>query len=139
MKTLTFALLALSLASLNVFADTTLSASTMTLKENEKVSFKRAEINMEEQQGVLVKTATTYYSPKVWINGRLEQFFVGSTNGNQFCEERGHNQEISGSTITCGEDESAYGDFDWYNQSWGMKSTGSKNQCYQLYATIKCQ
>ncbi|MBB1365217.1 hypothetical protein H5154_02245 [Pseudoalteromonas sp. SR44-5] len=139
MKTLTFALLALSSASLNVFADTTLSASTMELKENEKVSFERAEINMEERQGILVNTATTYYSPKVWINGHLEQFFVGSTNGNQFCEERGHNQEISGSTITCGEDESAYGDFDWYNQSWDMKSTGSKNQCYQLYATIKCQ
>ncbi|ATG80031.1 MULTISPECIES: hypothetical protein [Pseudoalteromonas] len=139
MKTFTLALLTLSSVSLNVFADTRLSASTITLKDNEKVSFERAEINMEQQQGILVNTATTYYAPQVWINGRLELFFVGSTNGNQFCEERGHNQEISGSTITCGEDESAYGDFDWYNQSWGMKSTGSKNQCYQLYATIKCK
>ena len=44
---------------------TTLSASTVTLKENEKVSFERAEINMEQQQGILVNTATTYYAPKV--------------------------------------------------------------------------
>lgn len=48
MKTLTFALLALSSASLNVFADTILSVNTMALKENEKVSFKREEINVEE-------------------------------------------------------------------------------------------
>lgn len=65
MKTFTLALLTLSSVSLNVFADTTLSASTVTLKENEKVSVERAEINMEQQQGILVNTATTYYAPKV--------------------------------------------------------------------------
>ncbi|WP_257025499.1 MULTISPECIES: hypothetical protein [unclassified Pseudoalteromonas] len=74
---------------------------------------------MEEQQGVLVNTATTYYSPQVWINRNLKPFIVGPTNGNQFCEECGHNLETSGSTVTWGEDESAYGYFDWYNQSWG--------------------
>lgn len=42
----------------------------------------------------------------------LRTVFVGSTNGNQFCEECGHNQETSGSTIICGEDKSAYGNFD---------------------------
>ncbi|TMO75041.1 hypothetical protein CWC17_06960 [Pseudoalteromonas sp. S3785] len=139
MKTLTFALLALSSTSINVFANSTISANEMTLNKDGQVTFTRAEVGIEERQGVLVNTATTYYSPKVWINGNLKPFFVGSTNGNQFCEERGHNQEISGSTITCGEDESAYGNFDWYNQLWTVKSTGSKNQCYQLYATIKCQ
>ncbi|WP_231616525.1 hypothetical protein [Pseudoalteromonas sp. SWN29] len=94
---------------------------------------------MGEQQAVLVNTATTYYNPQVWINGNLKPFIVGPTNGNQYCEVRGHNLETSGSTVTCGEDGSAYGYFDWYNQSWGIKSTCSKNQCYQLYATIKCQ
>ncbi|ESP94151.1 hypothetical protein [Pseudoalteromonas luteoviolacea] len=117
------------------------AANTVELEsaENSNVAFEKAEVTIAASQGVFASGVVTYYSPRVWVNGRLQQFFVGPTNGNQFCEERGHNQEVSGSTITCGEDESSYANYDWYGKSWTYKSTGSKNQCYQLYATIKCQ
>ncbi|AOT11034.1 hypothetical protein [Pseudoalteromonas luteoviolacea] len=117
------------------------AANTIELEatENSNVAFEKAEVTIAPNQGVFASSVVTYYGPRVWVNGRLQQFFVGPTNGNQFCEERGHNQEVSGSTITCGEDESSYANYDWYGKSWVYKSTGSKNQCYQLYATIKCQ
>ncbi|RJE73551.1 hypothetical protein CWB96_21910 [Pseudoalteromonas citrea] len=135
MKTLALSLLAvLSTASVAAQSDIiTLNSAVDT------VSFDKAEVELFDKDGVFSASSTTYYGPKVWVNGRLQSFFVGSTNGNQFCEERGHNQEISGSTIKCGEDESSYANYDWYGKSWTYKSTGSKNQCYQLYATIKCQ
>ncbi|KZN58565.1 hypothetical protein [Pseudoalteromonas luteoviolacea] len=117
------------------------SAQTINLEnvDNGSVAFEKAEVTIAANQGVFSSGVVTYYSPRVWVNGRLQSFFVGATNGNQFCEERGHNQEVSGSTIKCGEDESSYANYDWYGKSWVYKSTGSKNQCYQLYATIKCQ
>ncbi|WP_462174415.1 hypothetical protein [Pseudoalteromonas xiamenensis] len=129
--------------ALAVLATLTLSvqAETLSLKasNSEGAAFERAELSMVEQNGTLATGAVTYYGPKVWVNGNLRSFFVNPTNGNQFCEERGHNQEVSGSTILCGEDESSYATYDWYGKAWTSSSTGSKNQCYQLYATIKCQ
>ena len=38
----------------------------------------------------------------------------------------------------CGEDEYEYAEYDWYGSAWVSKNTGSKNQCYPLYASIKC-
>ena len=114
------------------------SAETINLKnaEDTSVAFEKAEVTLASNKGIL---AVTYYNPRVRVYGRLENFFVGSTNGNKFCEQHGHDQEVIGSTIKCGEDESSYANYDWYGKSWTYKDTGSKNQCYQLYATIKCQ
>lgn len=84
-------------------------------------------------------SAVTYYGPKVWVNGRLEAFWLNYINGTEFCRARGHSDQVSGGTILCGEDEDAFAEFNWYSKTWGMKSSGSANQCYPLYATIKCQ
>ncbi|WP_151174209.1 hypothetical protein [Pseudoalteromonas ruthenica] len=130
---------ALTVAALSSTASAQSSAVNLAAPDQEQVSFTRAEVNMLNKQGSLAASTVTYYGPKVWVNGRLESFFVGSTNGNTFCEARGHNQEVSGSTVTYGEDESSYADYDWYGSAWIKKSTGSKNQCYPLYATIKCR
>ncbi|MFC3031704.1 hypothetical protein ACFOEE_04125 [Pseudoalteromonas fenneropenaei] len=131
--------LLLTMATVLFTAGATANTLELQAMNKDAVAFDRAEMAVVEQQGVLATTAVTYYGPKVWVNGVLRPFFVNPTNGNQFCEERGHNQEISGSTITCGEDESGYANYDWYGKAWVYQSTGSKNQCYQLYATIKCQ
>jgi len=135
------ALCVLALTSSVTFAQ----AESVTLLENleqiegEGVAFDKAVVEVASIDGLLATSSTTYYNPRVWVGGYLDNFFVSSLNGNQFCRERGHHQEASGSTIKCGEDESSYAEFNWYSKRWEDKNTGSKNQCYPLYATIKCQ
>ncbi|NOU52201.1 hypothetical protein HG263_16855 [Pseudoalteromonas sp. JBTF-M23] len=107
--------------------------------EGEGVTFDKAVVEVAKVSDTLVTTSTTYYNPRVWVGSYLDNFFVNYLNGNQFCRERGHREEADGSTIKCGEDESSYAEYNWYAKSWENKSTGSKNQCYPLYATIKCQ
>ncbi|MDG9667762.1 hypothetical protein ONV78_08470 [Hahella sp. CR1] len=79
-----------------------------------------------------------YYPQRMNQYGRTDYIFIDATNGTQFCKEEGYNNSVGGS-ILCGEDESSYITFDWYQQQWVSKSTGSKNQCYPLYRTITCR
>ncbi|WP_278405121.1 hypothetical protein [Pseudoalteromonas ruthenica] len=76
---------ALTVAALSSTASAQNSAVNLAAPDQEKVSFTRAEVNMLNKQGSLAASTVTYYGPKVWVNGRLESFFVGSTNGNTFC------------------------------------------------------
>ncbi|CAM4237128.1 hypothetical protein [Pseudoalteromonas byunsanensis] len=134
------ALSLLAIASTITFAQVESTEQLVqNIEQDGVVTFDKAVVEVSKVDGVFATSATTYYSPRVWVRGYLESFFVNPTNGNQFCEERGHNQEVTGSTIKCGEDESSYANYDWYGKAWTKKSTGSKNQCYQLYSTIKCQ
>ena len=83
-------------------------------------------------------SSATFTDPTVMtINGSEESFFVNATNGEYFCEGFGFNS-MSGGTIQCGEDESAYANYNWYNKVWEYEDTGSKNQCYPLFKTITC-
>ncbi len=80
----------------------------------------------------------TFIAPKranQW--GTLKMIFINSTTGTKFCEEEGW-EVMTGGTIYCGEDESGYVNYSFSQQRWVAQSTGSKNQCYPLYATITC-
>ena len=84
-----------------------------------------------------------YHNPQVeYRPGRYDQFFVNQLNGTTFCRTLGHaarNTEGDGGSITCGEDESSYANFNYSTQSWEQDSTGSANRCYPLYKTIQCR
>jgi len=87
----------------------------------------------------LTLTSKTFYYPKRPNQyGQMDYIFIDATNGTQFCQEEGYRNAIGGS-ILCGEDESSYITFDWYQKNWVAKNTGSKNQCYPLYRSITCQ
>ncbi|WP_405630273.1 hypothetical protein [Pseudoalteromonas sp. Ld20] len=133
MKTLYLGSIIASLFSLSAFAQTNDNI------EESLTSFASSTTSIEQKLGATRRSSTVIYNnPTVRVNNSYRNMFVGSLTGNQFCKERGHKQEVTGSTIKCGEDESAYANYDWYDSQWVLKSTGSKNQCYPLYASIKC-
>ena len=39
---------------------------------NTSVDFEKAEITIAKNQGVLATSIVTYYGPRVWVNGRLQ-------------------------------------------------------------------
>lgn len=84
-----------------------------------------------------------YHAPKAKLaNGQFDQIFINSLNGTQFCRALGHrarNTEGDGGSITCGEDESSYANYNFYSGRWETQSTGGANQCYPLYKTIECK
>ena len=86
-----------------------------------------------------------YHDPLAFIPGqpgRFDQIFINQLNGTQFCRTLGHaarNTEGDGGSITCGEDESAFADFNFNTQAWESRATGSANRCFPLYKTIQCQ
>ena len=91
----------------------------------------------EQTASALAISQTFYYPRRTNQYGNSDLFFLNTTNGNQFCKEMGYRSMTSGS-LTCGEDESEYNNYDWYQQRWVSKSTGSKNQCYALFQQITC-
>jgi len=129
----------LALATTTASAEENSPISLQPTNTESVVTFEKAEVELANAQGKLATKSVVYYGPQVWVNGRLKKFFVNATNGDQFCEDRGHSREVNGSTITCGEDESSYGNYNWSGRYWTYQSTGSANKCYPLYATIKCQ
>ncbi|MCF7499722.1 MULTISPECIES: hypothetical protein [unclassified Pseudoalteromonas] len=115
------------------------SANTNEIDVEANTSFTRSTTSVEQVAGSATSLSTaTYLNPVVRVNNSYRNFFVGSLSGNQFCKEQGHKEEVTGSSVKCGEDESSYAEYDWYDSAWVSKSTGSKNQCYPLYASIKC-
>jgi len=84
-----------------------------------------------------------YHNPQArYANGRYDQIFVSSTNGTAFCRAMGHrarNTSGDGGSITCGEDESSYAEYNFSTRRWVSKNTGGSNQCYPLYKTIECK
>lgn len=133
MKTLYVSSLIVTLLSFSV------SAQTNDTSVESNTSFASSTTSVEHVTGSTTRLSTaTYFNPTVRVNNSYRNFFVGSLSGNQFCKEQGYKKEVTGSTVKCGEDESSYAQYDWYDSAWTSKSTGSKNQCYPLYASIKC-
>jgi len=95
--------------------------------------------------GSYLRAGTTYiyHNPKaVTQYGASKQILVSATSGTNFCRAMGHsarNTSGDGGEIECGEDESSYAEYDWYQSRWVSRSTGSANQCYPLYKTIECK
>ena len=87
--------------------------------------------------------AYIYHAPQARLsNGTYRDIFVNATNGSQFCRALGHaarNTEGDGGSITCGEDESAYANYNFFGGRWDSTGTGGSNQCYPLYKTIVCK
>ncbi len=83
-----------------------------------------------------VVASKTFHNPR-----RNNQFntslgiWLSNTNGNQYCKEHGGSKMIS-HTVGCGEDESSYVEFK--NGKWLSKSSGSTNQCYDIFKSITC-
>ena len=133
MKTLYFSSLIATFLSLGV------SANVNEINVESNTSFASSTTSVEHTSGSTKSLSTaTYINPTVRVDSSYSNFFVSFISGNQFCKERGHKREITGSTVKCGEDEYEYAEYDWYGSTWVSKSTGSKNQCYPLYASIKC-
>ncbi|CAM3773892.1 MULTISPECIES: hypothetical protein [Pseudoalteromonas] len=133
MKTSYLSSLIVVLLSLGVSAQ----ANEINVESN--TSFASSTTSVEQVTGSTTSLSTaTYINPTVRVNNSYRNFFVGSLSGNQFCKEQGYKEEVTGSAVKCGEDESSYAEYDWYDSAWASKSTGSKNQCYPLYASIKC-
>lgn len=82
----------------------------------------------------------TYSYPKRQNNyGQWDYIFVTATNGSQYCKEvKGGNSRMVDGEMFCGEDESSYNEYNWYQGQWVSKSTGSKNQCYPLLKKVTC-
>lgn len=74
------------------------------------------------------------------VNGQEAAIFLTTENGAQFCKEaRGVNSDrMVSAEMVCGEDESAYIEFNRSTLQWRLKATGSKNQCYPLFKEITC-
>lgn len=74
------------------------------------------------------------------VNGQQAAIFLTTDNGTQYCKEaRGVSSDrMVAAEMFCGEDESAYIEFNSSTQLWQLKSTGSKNQCYPLFKEITC-
>lgn len=74
------------------------------------------------------------------VNGQEAAIFLTTENGAQFCKEaRGVNSDrMVAAEMVCGEDESAYIEFNRSTLQWRLKATGSKNQCYPLFKEITC-
>jgi hypothetical protein len=74
------------------------------------------------------------------LNGQQAAIFLTQDNGAQFCKEaRGvQGDRMVAAEMVCGEDESAYIEFNRSTLQWRLKSTGSKNQCYPLFKEITC-
>ncbi|WP_440903630.1 hypothetical protein ACMZOO_12345 [Catenovulum sp. SX2] len=81
---------------------------------------------------------TVYYNPTAQNQYGFNIIMLNTINGEQFCNEQGRSTQVSGGKVGCHEDESEYSNFDWSSQQWKEKSTGSSNQCYVYYASIKC-
>ncbi|GAA0368936.1 hypothetical protein GCM10009092_36490 [Bowmanella denitrificans] len=92
--------------------------------------------------GAFAAEQVTYKYPTKAASGSsyAKYIFVSATNGTQFCKEmRGNsNDRIVAGEMLCGEDESSYAEFDPVSQTWQVKSTGSKNQCYPVFKEITC-
>jgi len=88
-------------------------------------------------QSFATSSATFNHPTVMTTSGSSSAFFVNATNGEYFCEGFGFEQMTSG-TIKCGEDESSYANFNWNDKAWEYEDTGSKNQCYPLFASITC-
>ena len=101
------------------------------------MSFVIAVIVMATTSGSFAGTETFHLPKRENQHGYNKLIFINATNGNEFCEEEGYNKLIGGS-IYCGEDESYYVTYNWSQQRWISKATGSKNQCYPLYASMIC-
>lgn len=83
--------------------------------------------------------ATTYSNVTATTpQGYTAQIWITAANGFAFCAQHGHNTMIN-YTGTCGEDESAYLDHDFFANTWYFRSSGSKNGCYPLFSSITCQ
>lgn len=74
------------------------------------------------------------------VNGQSSYIFLTQDNGAQFCKEARSNinDRMVSAEMLCGEDESAYIEFNRNTLQWRLKMTGSKNQCYPLYKEITC-
>lgn len=107
-----------------------------TAEETSKL--KNVEAKDEAAIQAMARSKTFYYPKRLTQYGQLEYIFINATNGTEFCEEEGYS-DATGGSILCGEDESSYSNFNWWNQQWEAKSTGSKNQCYPLYRSITCR
>ncbi len=68
--------------------------------------------------------------------GQQDEIWKTTTNGNRFCQEEGY-ASMASYTVGCGEDESSYVTFD--GTRWVAQSSGSKNQCYDIFSSITCQ
>ena len=63
------------------------------------------------------------------------RIWTSTINGNQFCQEEGFDRMAAYST-GCGEDESSY--VDYTDGNWNSRSSGSKNQCYDIFSSVTC-
>ena len=130
MKNLYFSGLIAALLSCGVSAN----ANEIDVEAN--TSFTRSTTSVEQVAGSATSLSTaTYLNPVVRVNDSYRNFFVGSLSGNQFCKEQGHKEEVTGSSVKCGEDESSYAEYDWYDSAWVSKH-GEQKWCYPLYASI---
>lgn len=121
-----------------VFASVSIASATSA--EEQSTSFVKKHVEFEKAEDSALMTSTvTYYTPQVYINGRLQRIWIDFTNGTQFCRQNGHSNQVDGGTIYCGEDEDSFADYDWYAGKWIFQDSGSANQCYPLFSTIKCR
>lgn len=99
-----------------------------------------AEVSVAETQSEYTAAAgTTFYNPRgVTANGTSAQIWIVAGNGFAFCRQRGY-RTMSNYTGTCGEDESSYLDHVFSSNQWVFRSSGSKNGCYPLFASITCR
>ncbi|GAA4346920.1 hypothetical protein [Kangiella taiwanensis] len=115
-----------------------IAVATAVLATSASANQTPAEIEQADSRMTASQDYRSFYYPKRPNQyGQLDYIFINATNGTQFCEEEGYRDAIGGS-IGCGEDESSYVTYDWYQQRWESQSTGSKNQCYPVYRTITC-
>lgn len=115
-----------------------IAVATAVLATSAPANQTPAEIEQADSRMTASQDYRSFYYPKRPNQyGQLDYIFINATNGTQFCEEEGYRDAIGGS-IGCGEDESSYVTYDWYQQRWESQSTGSKNQCYPVYRTITC-
>ncbi|MCO7223438.1 hypothetical protein [Pleionea sp. CnH1-48] len=116
------------------------ASASFAMAENQDAKADKV-IELDKAHGIeaVQPYSRSYYYPKRMNQyGQVDYIFITALNGNQFCEEEGYNEMIGGS-IYCGEDESSYTTYDWYQRRWESLGTGSKNQCYPLFRTITCR